>query len=116
MNWQIMGSNFINEGKFADESRLFYKVFNEWIDKLDNSQRKSFVETMFCILEASGAKTNSDIEKDALKSTARMVAAYADMGKERRKELKKILSLFKDVIADDIPIFKPLVLERSLKK
>ena len=45
-----------------------------------------------------------------------MVAAYADMGKERRRELKKILSLFKDVIADDIPIFKPLVLARSLKK
>jgi hypothetical protein len=116
MNWQIMGCNFVNEGKFTDESRLFYKVFNEWIDKLDNNQRKNFVETMFCILEASGAKTNSDIEKDALKSTARMVAAYADMGKDRRKELKKILSLFKDVIADDIPIFKPLVLARSLKK
>ena len=116
MNWQIMGGNFVNESNFTDESRLFYKVFNEWIDKLDNVQRKNFVETMFCILEASGAKTNSDIEKDALKSTARMVAAYADMGKERRKELKKILSLFKDVIADDIPIFKPLVLARSLKK
>ena len=71
------------------------------------------VETMFYVLEASGAKTNNEIEKDALKATARMVAAYADMDKKRRKELRDILSMFKDVIADDIPIFKPLVLLKN---
>ena len=113
MNWQIMGCNFVNEGSFADESRLFYKVFNEWIDKLDNTQKKNFVETMFCILEASGAKTNSDIEKDALKSTAKMLAAYADLSRTKKKELHKILSMFKDVITDDIPFFKPFVLLKN---
>ena len=113
MNWQIMGCNFINESEFTEESRLFYKAFNEWIDKLNTAQKKDFVETMFFILEASGAKTNNDIEKDALKSTARMVTAYAEMDKNRRKEMKKILSMFKDVITDDIPIFKPLVLLKN---
>ena len=113
MNWQIMGSDFINEADFTEESRIFYNAFNEWIDKLEPSQRKDFVETMFCILEASGAKTNNEIEKDALKATARMVAAYAEMDKPRRHEMKKILSMFKDVIADDIPIFKPLVLLKN---
>lgn len=113
MNWQIMGNNFINEADFTEESRLFYSAFNEWIDKLNAKQRKNFVETMFCILEASGAKTNNEIEKDALKATARMLAAYADLGHIKRKELRKILSMFKDVIADDIPIFKPLVLLKN---
>lgn len=113
MNWQIMGSSFINEADFTEESRLFYSAFNEWIDKLDTEQKKNFVETMFYVLEASGAKTNNEIEKEALKCTARMVAAYADMDKSRRKELKHILSMFKDVIADDIPIFKPLVLLKN---
>ena len=111
--WQISGASFINEADFADESRLFYKAFNEWIDKLDTEQKKNFVETMFCILEASGAKTNNEIEKDAFKATAKMLAAYADMGHTKRRELRKILSMFKDVIADDIPIFKPLVLLKN---
>ena len=113
MNWQIMGSSFINEADFTDESRLFYKAFNQWIDKLNTEQKKRFVETMFFVLEASGAKTNNEIEKDALKATAKMVAAYADMDKGRRKELKNILSMFKDVITDDIPIFKPLILLKN---
>ena len=113
MNWQIMGENFINEAEFTDESRIFYNAFNEWIDKLNNTQRRNFVETLFGILEASGAKTNSDIEKDAVKATAKMIAAYADMDKSRRKEILKLLSMFKDVIADDIPIFKPLVLLKN---
>lgn len=113
MSWQIMGNNFVNESEFTEESRLFYKAFNEWIDKLDKNQKKDFVETMFFILEASGAKTNNEIEKDALKCTARMIASYAEMDKNRRKEMKKILSMFKDVITDDIPIFKPLVLLKN---
>ncbi len=113
MNWQISGKDFVNAGEFTDESKIFYSAFNEWIDKLDTEQKKNFVETMFCILEASGAKTNNDIEKDALKATAKMLAAYAEMGREKRKELHDILSMFKDVIADDIPIFKPLVLLKN---
>ncbi len=113
MSWQIMGAEFINEASFTDESKLFYKAFNEWIDKLDNSQRHNFVDTLFGILEASGAKTNSDIEKEAVKSTAKMIAAYAELDKARRKEMLKILKLFKNVIADDIPIFKPLVLLKN---
>ncbi len=113
MSWQIMGADFITEASFTDESKLFYKAFNEWIDKLDNSQRHTFVDTLFGILEASGAKTNSDIEKEAVKSTAKMIAAYAELDKARRKEMLKILKLFKNVIADDIPIFKPLVLLKN---
>lgn len=113
MNWQISGKDFVNAGDFTDESKIFYSAFNEWIDKLDTEQKKNFVDTMFCILEASGAKTNNELEKDALKATAKMLAAYAEMGRERRKELHEILSMFKDVIADDIPIFKPLVLLKN---
>ena len=113
MNWQISGKDFVNAGDFTDESKIFYGAFNEWIDKLDTEQKKNFVEIMFCILEASGAKTNNEIEKDALKATAKMLAAYAEMNRERRKELHDILSMFKDVIADDIPIFKPIVLLKN---
>lgn len=113
MSWQISGKNFINAGDFTDESKIFYNAFNEWIDKLDTEQKRKFVDTMFCILEASGAKTNNELEKDALKATAKMLTAYAELDKERKKELKDILTMFKDVIADDIPIFKPLVLLKN---
>lgn len=113
MNWQINGSSFVNEADFTEESKLFYKAFNEWIDKLNTDQRKNFVETMFCILESSGAKTNNEIEKEALKATAKMIAAYAELDRKKKKELRMILSMFKDVIADDIPIFKPLVLLKN---
>ena len=42
-----------------------------------------------------------------------MVEAYAKMGKERRSELKKILSMFKEVDKDDITILKPLVILKN---
>ncbi len=113
LNWQILGGNFINVKKFTEESQIFYKAFNEWIDQLNKKQKKNFVQTMFCILEASGAKTNNEIEAEAIKATAKMLAAYAGLDKQKRKELKQIVSLFKDVISDDIPIFKPIALLKN---
>ncbi len=113
MNWQILGSNFVNEADFTSESTLFHNAFNTWIDKLNTEQKKKFVETMFCILEASGAKTNNEIEKDALKATARMFNAFAEMDKQKKKEMWDILNMFKDVITDDIPIFKPYVMIKN---
>ena len=110
MSWQLSAKDFINTGDFTDESKLFHSAFNEWIDKLDVEQKKRFVDTMFCILEASGAKTNNELEKDALKATAKMLAAYAELDKDRKKELHDILGMFKDVIADDIPFFKLMVM------
>ncbi|MBP5520115.1 MAG: DUF2974 domain-containing protein [Treponema sp.] len=113
MTWEILGKDFINVAEFTDESRFFYKAFNGWVDRLNTEQKKHFVETMFCILEASGAKTNSDIEKNAIQATAKMIAAYGQLDKEKKSELKTILLMFKDVIADDIPIFKPLSLLKN---
>ncbi len=113
MNWQILGADFINEAEFTKESQLFHNAFNTWIDKLDTEQKKNFVETMFYILEASGAKTNNEIEKDAIKATARMLTAFTEMDKQKRKEMMEILNMFKDVITDDIPIFKPYVMIKN---
>ena len=42
-----------------------------------------------------------------------MLAAYAELDKDRKKELKEIISLFANVIADDIPFFKPMVLLKN---
>ena len=48
-----------------------------------------------------------------LKKLPEMLAYYAELDRTKRNDMKKILSMFKDVIADDIPIFKPLVLLKN---
>ncbi len=106
MTWQILGNSFVNKEAFSDESKIFHKAFNRWIKKLTVEQRKKFVNALFEIIEASGAKTNTDLEKNALASSAKMIAAYSQLDKQTKKEVKEILSVLKRAVHSSLPFIK----------
>lgn len=106
MSWQILGKDFITEKDFTDESKFFYKAFNEWAERLTIKQKEKFVNALFEIILSSGAKTITDIQKNAIPSTAKMIAAFSNMDKSTKKEVRTVLHTFKDVIRSDFPLFK----------
>ena len=106
LTWQVLGSSFENAEDFTEESKIFYKAFNKWVKKLSIEQRKKFVNALFDVIEASGAKTNTDLEKNAITSSAKMIAAYSSMDKETKKEVKNILLVLKAAVQSSLPMFK----------
>lgn len=106
ITWQILGKDFITSKDFTDESKFFYKAFNEWINKLTIYQKKKFVCALFSIILASGAKTNTELQNRIIQSSAKMLSAYSNMDKTTKKEVKNILSVFKQVINSDFSLFK----------
>lgn len=106
MTWQLMGNSFINKKDFSKESKVFHKAFNRWIDKLTVEQRKKFVNALFEIINASGAKTNTELEKNAFASSAKMFAAYTALDKQTKKEVKNILSVLKGAVHSSLPFIK----------
>ena len=106
LTWQLKGKAFENTRQFNEKSRFFNDAFNSWIEKLSIGQKKQFVNALFSLFEASGVKTNNELEKNIIPATAKMIAAYASFSKAERREIHKILSLFKEVIYADFPLFK----------
>lgn len=106
MTWQILGKDFITAKDFKDESKFFAKSFNEWAERLTIKQKEKFVNALFEIILSSGAKTITDIQKNAIPATAKMVAAFSNMDKSTKKEVRTVLHTFKDVIRSDFPLFK----------
>lgn len=106
LTWQIIGGQFDNADDFTEESKIFNKAFNQWVEKLSVEQRKKFVNALFDIIEASGAKTNTELEKNALAASAKMIAAYSAMDKQTKTEVRNILSVLKAAVQSSLPMIK----------
>ena len=108
VSWQILGADFVQKKSFNSKSRVFNKGFNRWVDGLDKEQRKVFVTALFDVINACGAKTLSELQKNIIPSSAKMVAAFAALEKPVRKEVLDILGLFKDSMEAVLPFIKML--------
>lgn len=106
VTWQILGKEFVTCKEFTEQSKFFHRSFNQWIDRLSDSQREKFVKALFELIAASGVKTNTDLEKNALPASAKMISAFANMDKETKREIKAILGVFKEVVHEDFPLFR----------
>ncbi len=91
MSWQVLGRNFVEKDSVSKASGVLNKALSNWINSLDNDKREEFVEALFNIIKASGAKTLSDIRMDRFNSAGAAFKLYKTMDKDTRLMLMKIL-------------------------
>lgn len=101
--WQIQGADFVHEDDFTDQSKFFNVAFNKWINGLVSDDKKRFIRAIFSIIEATGYKTNSEINNNRLQSSARMVQAYTSMDKKTKNQVHKVVKMLRQVVSANIP-------------
>lgn len=106
VTWQLMGRDFTTVKSFDSASVSFRSAFNDWVNMLSVKERTKFVNALFEVLNASGVKTLDGINKSALPSSAKMLAAFAGMDKDTKREVRRIIGLFRDAIHTEFPIIK----------
>jgi len=93
-SWFVKGTNFETKEEFDSGSEIFFKSFNKWFEEILPEQRKEFVETLFGLLESTNAITNSDLSKEKLKNTGRIIKAFAKLDSGIRDEAMKLVAEF----------------------
>ena len=68
-------------------------TFNTWFKQLPDDERSKFVETLFKLLQATDARTNSEIEKNWLRSSTKIISGLAKLDNESRDNMIKTLQL-----------------------
>lgn len=90
MTWQLNRNRFIRNEQ-SDFSRLIKETQKHWLSKIEDDERESFVESLFTILEATGADTFGEMGGQKLRSIERMLNAAQGMPREKQKELIRIV-------------------------
>ena len=98
-SWFVAPRGFTALDGFDKASEIFYKTFNEWLEGVSKEKRSLAVETLFNVITAGGAKTNSELGKDWFKQSAAIVKAASELDKETRDEIIKLVQHLFDIAA-----------------
>ncbi|MBR2259684.1 MAG: DUF2974 domain-containing protein [Blautia sp.] len=85
-NWEVMGRRFIHETRITDTSEFIEETLRGWLDSIGDSQRESFVNSLFQLLEASGARTLNEMGKDKINVLAEMFRTMNEMPENKQHE------------------------------
>lgn len=90
MSWQIERNRFVPAepsalGLFVKESQ------QNWLSKIDDESRESFVNTLFSVFEATGMDTFGEMKGQKLKAFERMLDGIKGIPKERQAEFLEIM-------------------------
>ena len=88
-SWQLMGNRFITLREMTPQALESKNELRDWVRNLSGEQREAFVDALFAVLSASGARTLTDLKDESLRSVAAMVRAMKDLDKETREGLLK---------------------------
>lgn len=107
-SWQLLGNQFIQAPKRTKTCLATDKAVKTWIADVEEIRRKEFVESLFNVLQATGAKTLLQLTDDWLKSPVAVVKAMREIDKGTREQIFAIVKLFFQSYHINIASFKDL--------
>ncbi len=94
-SWKVEGRHFIKVRDIYESSRKMDDTLNEWILSLDETQLRTFVDTLFQVISASQAEDLIAFTADWKKSMNGVISALKEVDDETAKMLKQVIrSLF----------------------
>lgn len=89
----MLGDHFVRLRSVTRQGHLNDLALKEWVHHMPLSQREKFVDGLFDVLSASGARTLTDLKEESFKSAGAMVKAMKDMEKDTRDALLYAIGL-----------------------
>lgn len=94
-SWEVKGNHFVYEKGLTRSSVNFNSAVRSWLNQLSIEERAQFVDALFEILQAAGAKTLSELSKERLKTIEIMIKTFKNMDPVTKQILKETVeSLF----------------------
>lgn len=93
-SWEVKGTGFVYEKGLTKESLSLNNTVRAWLDKLSMEERAEFVDALFNIIGATGAKTIQELSKERLLIADTVIKTYKNMDALTQSHLKKAIDMF----------------------
>jgi len=111
--WEVIGKSFIYKEGLTKESLGINSAINSWLTQLSLNERENFVNSLFEVIQGTGADTLGEINSEKLSVAHDLIRAYRNIDKNTQENLKKVMDLLfheghktiRKVISEDIADF-----------
>ena len=92
-SWQVLGRRFVTLRQVSRQAHLSDQELGRWIREMPLERRERFVDALFQVLSASGARTLTDLQSDILKSTGAIARALTELERDTRDDLVRFFGI-----------------------
>ena len=93
-SWQVLGTRFVEVDRRSDSSMALESTLHQWLAEQSEDKRRTFVNTLFGLLESTGRATIGEIKGDIPGSLSSMWKMLESMPKEQRETVWNMISQF----------------------
>jgi hypothetical protein len=92
-----MADHFVTLSELTKESIRTEQKIRTWLQKIPLEERRKFVDSLFDVLQSTGAHTVSEIKKDRAKTAAASIPAMKELPKDTRERILEFLMLLNTI-------------------
>lgn len=100
--WQVLGTRFIEAPEVDVGSQLVNQTVHTWLSQVTPDKRRRFVETLFDLLEATGASTMKELLTDVPGRAAGLLKALQKVDFETARMIVTLLAQFMSIGAQNV--------------
>ncbi len=90
-SWLIEGSDFVYLPDVNHIAVLANKTLTKWLSSLDDKKREVFVDTLYSVIKATGAKTFYDLTEDRRDKALAALDAIRGIDEETRRFVRQVV-------------------------
>lgn len=89
--WAVSNCDFVYAEKPTDSALYMHKTLNEWLESLQDDQRRLLVDALFKLIEATKAQSVADLTEAWGKSTVKMISCYRSLDAQTKHILSQVV-------------------------
>lgn len=93
--WDVKGNSFVHLPSLSSRGKKHGEQFKQSMGRMTAEEKKEFIDTLFSLIESTGAKTLSDFKDSGFKKLITLIKNYSGLDKQKRELMLNIaLKLF----------------------
>ena len=93
-SWQVLKDDLVKLESVTEDSEIFNKTLNDWLENTTPEQRKLFLDGIFDLFYSTKAETFGELYKNLSENVRIIYKKYQDIEEEDRKTIIKMLKIF----------------------
>ncbi|MBQ4353272.1 MAG: DUF2974 domain-containing protein [Clostridia bacterium] len=96
-SWSVLGTKFVHLDGLTKQGKRHDRVMNEWLRSCTPQERKHFTDTLFGVIESTGAKTLSDLSVDTIGKMREAIRAFSELDRESKEHMLLLIRRLAEV-------------------